>query len=50
MSKYISQERVLIEKTDEICALHEKKIFHSHPIAGKENGLEKPVCPVTRQG
>ena len=24
--------------------------LHSHPIAGKENGLEKLVCPVTRQG
>jgi len=25
-------------------------LIHSHPIAGKKNGLEKPVCPATRQG
>ena len=24
--------------------------IHSHPIADKESGLEKPVCPATRQG
>jgi preprotein translocase subunit SecG len=25
-------------------------LMHSHPIAGNENGLEKSVCPATRQG